>query len=224
MRRAILVPFVLVSIAAAQSTACSSTNRIIYVDDAGAPAEEGPAAVETVEDGGDASTATPKTPKEQCEALIACVADIEPSSAGALVTLYGDASNCWTGSDGDAAACGKACAKAISDRPKCMAEPLARHYLALCAANPFGGPPLRFDVDLVFHPRDGGKATFRPLPARTPTYRSSGALSTSPVMTLRIDDEGGTGEITTPFELPAAAFGTEGSMGSSTVERVAVQR
>lgn len=170
-----------------------------------------------------AARAKPSTPKGFCEALIACVADVEPTAAGGLVTLYGDASNCWKGSAADAEACGKACEKTLDQRKECMAEPLARHYLAMCTSNLSSSERALYDVDLVFHPRTGGTMTLRPLPATARTYRAADALATSPPLKLTIERGGGAGETTTPWDVPFAAFG-DGNPGSLRVVKLGVKR
>lgn len=164
-------------------------------------------------DAGKADAAAPKTPKQTCEALIACVADVAPSQAGPLVTLYGDASNCWKGGAADAEACGKACAKELEEREECSAESLDGSYLALCSGA--GGRLLRYSVQLTYHPRTGGSAIYRPLPASATTFRSSDALMTQPTVTLKIESNGGAGKSATPFDVPAAAIDI--GIGLSTV-------
>lgn len=155
-------------------------------------------------DAGKADAAAPKTPKQTCEALIACVADVSPSQAGPLVTLYGDASNCWKGGAADAEACGKACAKELEEREECSAEALDGTYLALCSGA--GGRLLRYSVQLTFNARTGGSAIYRPLPASATTFRSSDALMTQPTVTLKVESSGGAGKTTTPFDMPSAAI------------------
>lgn len=172
------------------------------------------------EDGG---AAAPSTPKQQCEALIACVADVDPGSAGALVTLYGDASNCWKGSASDAQACGKACAKDLEDRPECSAAPLDRQYFALCNAS-LSSDGMRYDVSLAFDPRKGGSATFRPLPLGGQSYRSADALMTQPKIALEVESGEGAGETTTAFDVPGAALDPYGNAPSAHVSRFAVRR
>lgn len=171
-------------------------------------------------DGGEAA---PSTPKQQCEALIACVADVEPASAGALVTLYGDASNCWKGGASDAEACGKACAENLAKRPECTAAAVDRHYLALCTAS-LAQQSMRYDVALAFDPRKGGEATFRPLPIGATKYRSADALTTQPTLALEIDSGGGAGETTTPFDVPGAALDPYGNAPTMHVTRFALRR
>lgn len=165
-------------------------------------------------DAGKADAAAPKTPKQTCEALIACVADVSPSQAGPLVTLYGDASNCWKGGTADAEACGKACAKELEEREECSAEALDGTYLALCSGA--GGRLLRYSVQLTFNARTGGSAIYRPLPASATTFRSSDALMTQPTVPLKIESNGGAGKSATPFDVPGAAIDFGGG-GPSTV-------
>jgi len=154
-------------------------------------------------DAGKADAAAPKTPKQTCEALISCVADVAPSQAGPLVTLYGDASNCWKGGSADAEACGKACAKELEEREECTAESLDGTYLALCSGS---GRLLRYAVQLTFNARTGGSAIYRPLPAGATTFRSSDALMTQPTVTLKIESNGGAGESSMPFDMPSSVI------------------
>ncbi len=204
--------------------ACSSTTTRVV--SGGDPDAEAPSA------GGDPTAAdagavVPTTPKGYCEALIACVADIDATSAGPLVTLYGDASNCWKGSAADAEACGKACKESLDERSACMAAPLDRHYLAICASSgTMSDAPLLYDVALRFHARTGGDATFRPLRLGATTYRAGDALATAPKMQLAIRSSGGAGAITSPFDVPSAAFFPPSSGAPSTVrvEELAVER
>jgi hypothetical protein len=165
--------------------------------------------------------------KKACEALIACVADVDPATAGALVTLYGDASNCWKGSASDAEACGKACAKSLEAHSECSSEPIDRHFLALCSSS-FSDKTMRYDVALAFDARSGGQATFRPLPIDAQTYRSADALMTQPKVLLEIESGGGAGETSTPFDVPVAAFYADyppdGPQPNVHVTRFAVER
>lgn len=211
--RALVASFLLL---AACSGGPTSTSSSATAADAGT--DEPPA---TLPDGGGATA--PSTPKEQCETLIACVADIDPGSAGALVTLYGDASNCWKGSASDAEACGKACAKNLEQHPECSAAPLDRHYLALCTAS-LAQEAMRYDVELAFDPRKGGEATFRPLPMSAQKYRSGDALVTQPKVALEVESGGGAGETTTPFDVPGAAFDPYGNAPTVHVTKFAVRR
>ncbi len=171
----------------------------------------------------DGGQAAPSTPKQQCEALIACVADVEPASAGALVTLYGDASNCWKGGASDAEACGKACAEDLANRPECTAAAVDRRFLALCTAS-LAQENMRYDVALAFDPRKGGEATFRPLPIGAQKYRSADALTTAPELELAIEPGGGAGETTTPFDVPGAAIDPYGEAPTVHVTKFAVRR
>ena len=206
----------LLSSVAACSGGASTTSASATTADGGT--EPPPA---SAVDGG--SGPAPSTPKQQCEALIACVADIDPGSAGALVTLYGDASNCWKGGESDAEACGKACAKNLEDRPECMAEALDRHFLALCTMS-LASQAIRYDVELAFDQRKGGAATFRPVPIDADRYQRSDALMTQPKLALTIASDGARGESSTPFDLPGEAFGAapDAHVTSFAVQRLRV--
>lgn len=173
-------------------------------------------------DAGGADAAAPKTPKQTCEALIACVADIAPSQAGPLVTLYGDASNCWKGGAADADACGKACAKQLAEREECSAEALDGSYLAMCTGG--GGRLLRYHVQLTFHPRTGGSAIYRPLPFDATTFRASDAYVTQPTVTLHIEPDGGAGKSSMAFDLPPEALGVGTSASTVRVTSFEVTR
>lgn len=161
------------------------------------------------------ASAPPGSAKARCAALLACVADVEPALAGGLVALYGDASPCWRGSEGDADACGAACDAELARHAACTAAPVDASYLALCEP-PDGSlaPALAFDVPLVFDARTGGAATLRPLPARATTYEPSAALASFP-MALRVEAGGGAGELAS-VALPLAALDPRATAASGT--------
>jgi hypothetical protein len=178
----------------------------------------------SVENDGGTATAAPTTPKAACEALIACMADIAPTSVGGLVSLYGDASNCWKGGAADADACGKACKKSLEERPECTAVALDRSYAAVCDLGV--GNLLRFDAKVAYDPRKGGKLVFHPVAADATTYTSGMGLVEAPAIPLTVDSQGGKGTSDVPFDYPARALG--GALGgpgpvrvlSQTVERL----
>jgi hypothetical protein len=166
----------------------------------------------------------PTTPKAACEALIACMADIAPTSVGGLVSLYGDASNCWKGGAADADACGKACKKSLEERPECTAVALDRSYAAVCDLN-FGGSFLRFDAKVTYDPRKGGKLVFHPVASDATAYTNGMGLVEAPAIPLTVASEGGKGTSDVPFDYPARALGPFGGEGpvrvlSQTVERL----
>lgn len=78
----------------------------------------GAAAEDAGVDSGDANATLPSIPtsaesaKAACQAYIGCLNDSSAPEVGATVALYGEASNCWKGSEQDALTCGKACAVA----------------------------------------------------------------------------------------------------------------
>jgi hypothetical protein len=68
------------------------------------------------------TTGTPTGPKPglsttregaraSCQKYIACLGETSAAQTGAAVNLYGDASNCWKGSDNDAIVCGQSCTR-----------------------------------------------------------------------------------------------------------------
>jgi hypothetical protein len=175
-------------------------------------------------DGGTDAPA-PATPKAACEALIACIADIAPTSVGGLVSLYGDASNCWKGGAADADACGKACKKSLEERPECTAVALDRSYAAVCDLEV--GNLLRFDAKVAYDPRKGGKLVFHPVASDATTYTSGMGLVEAPAIPLVVDSQGGKGTSDVPFEYPARALGDLAGFGtvvlSQTVEKLRLE-
>lgn len=199
----------------------SQTTAAAPAPDAGAVEEEG--------DASDGST-TKSSGKDACEKLIACVADISPSQAGGYVNLYGDASNCWKGSAGDAEACGKACEEELDKRPECQAiesneDPIEGTYLAGCGDATTGGSRIFVDAVLSYDKSKGGKATLGLLSADASTYRSNDVLMTFPAMALSAKSGGGAGEVTGPFEVPASALTSDDlAVTEITVQDVTVRR
>jgi hypothetical protein len=173
---------------------------------------------------GDGATGTPtipSTPKAACEALIACMADVAPTSVGGLVTLYGDASNCWKGGASDAEACGKACKKSLEEQKQCLAPTIERSFAAVCDLG--SGEPLRFDAELSYDARKGGKLVFHPVAYDATTYTSGMGLVEAPGIPLTADTQGGKGTSTVPFDFPSRAlpnFGGPVRVASQTVERL----
>jgi hypothetical protein len=61
----------------------------------------------------------PKTPpsstregaRVSCQKYVACLGETSAPQTGAAVNLYGDASNCWKGSENDAIVCGQSCTR-----------------------------------------------------------------------------------------------------------------
>lgn len=217
-RRLGFVSLVLAGSSLALAVGCSSAESI-GTSDAGASA--------TASDAGTAGDATtgaptiPSTPKVACEALIACMADVAPASVGGLVSLYGDASNCWKGGDADADACGKACKKSLEERKECLAAPIERTFAAVCDLGT--GDLLRFDTDLTYDARKGGKLVFHPVAYEATTYTSGMGLVEAPGIPLTADTQGGKGTSTVPFDFPSRAlpnFGGPVRVASQTVERL----
>lgn len=173
---------------------------------------------------GDATTGAPtvpSTPKAACEALIACMADVAPASVGGLVSLYGDASNCWKGGDADADACGKACKKTLEERKECLAAPIQRSFAAVCDLG--SGELLRFDTELSYDARKGGKLVFHPVAYDATTYTSGMGLVEAPGIPLTADTQGGKGTSTVAFDFPSRAlpsFGGPVRVASQSVERL----
>lgn len=172
----------------------------------------------------DATTGTPTiptTPKAACEALIACMADVAPTSVGGLVSLYGDASNCWKGGDADADACGKACKKSLEERKECLAPAIDRSFAAVCDLG--AGDVLRFDTELSYDARKGGKLVFHPVAYDATTYTRGMGIVEAPGITLTADTQGGKGTSTVAFDFPSRAlpnFGGSVRVASQTVERL----
>lgn len=166
------------------------------------PATSSPSA-----DGGVAAdgAAPPSTPKGVCAALIDCMADIAPEAVGGLVSLYGEASNCWKGTPAEAEACGKACTKTLSERPECTSTTTNAHFLALCSTDMSNGL-MKLDAEIAFSPRQGGTLVLRPLPFASSQFSKARALSTLPPLVLTTDGDRASGKTTTPFDLPAESL------------------
>lgn len=201
-----LLTSLFLALAACSSASPSGTSTTS--DDGGAP-ESG-----AISDASDADAA--KSPEGTCAALIACMADIAPEAVGGLVSLYGKASNCWKGTAAEAEACGKACAKTLSERPECNASASDAHLLALCSSDE--GIRLPFDAEIHFSPRTGGKLSLRPLP-RGARYEPSRATEVWPTITLTGGSDGARGATSEPFATTAIA----GDGRSVRVERIVVE-
>lgn len=141
------------------------------------------------------------TPKAVCAALIACMADVAPESVGGLVSLYGEASNCWKGTEAEAEACKKACTKTLESRSECNTVPRDRHYATFCETGT-GPEPGRYDVAMTFSPRTGGTATFRALPSQSTRYLASEASAAYPTVKLTVDGSRASGTTNEPFDIP----------------------
>lgn len=148
----------------------------------------------------DASASKPSSPKAICASLIDCMADVAPEAVGGLVSLYGEASNCWKGTTAEEEACGKACTKSLEARPECVAATRDRHYLALCT-NDFG-PPFRADAAITYSSRTGGTITLRMLPAAAQKFQPSVAISAVPTIALTVQGTQASGKTSEPFVMP----------------------
>ncbi len=189
-------------------SACSSST-------ASTPTGTEPATSSPSSDGGvaaDGAVGLPTTPKGVCAALIDCMADIAPEAVGGLVSLYGEASNCWKGAPAEAEACGKACTKAITERPECTATATNAHFLALCSSDMSNGL-MKLDAEIAFSPRKGGTLVLRPLAYASTQYQKTRALSTLPAIVLTSEEARATGKTSTPFELPAESLDPSFAMG-----------
>lgn len=189
-------------------SACSSSTS-------STPTGTEPATSSSSSDGGvaaDGATGLPTTPKGVCAALIDCMADIAPEAVGGLVSLYGEASNCWKGTPAEAEACGKACTKTLSERPECTSTTTNAHFLALCSTDMSSGL-MKLDAEISFSPRQGGTLVLRPLAYASMQYQKTRALSTLPPLVLTADGDRASGKTTTSFDLPPESLDPSFPMG-----------
>ena len=180
------------------SIACSS----------GATSQVGTDTLSDAGTSGDASTteaaAGPSTPKESCAAYIQCISEFVPSAAGPLVTLYGEASSCWKGSDADALACGRACSNDES-YPGCTDMAISGEYALACAPRSSSG--LFFaDATVEYSNRDGGTMLLKVFNRQQPTYDPSKTVMTQPTVPLTRAPEGGKGKSPAGFSAPAGTY------------------
>ncbi len=153
----------------------------------------------------DAAASKPSSPKAICASLIDCMADVAPEAVGGLVSLYGEASNCWKGTAAEEEACGKACTKSLEARPECVATARDRHYLALCT-NDLGAAPFRYDAAIRYSSRTGGTMTLRMLSAAAQTFQPSVAIGAVPAITLTVKGTQASGKTSEPFVMPPAVI------------------
>jgi len=147
------------------------------------------------------------------------MADVAPEAVGGLVSLYGEASNCWKGTAAEAEACGKACTKTLAGRPECASTTQEAHLLALCTGQT--GARLVLDADLRMSARTGGTLVLSPLPAGSTRYERARALEVWPEVTLVASTSGVRGSTAGPFAVSGGAFGVDGR--SVRVERLTVE-
>ena len=120
----------------------------------------------------------------------------------------------------DADACGKACKKSLEERKECLAPTIDRSFAAVCDLG--SGELIRFDAELSYDARKGGKLVFHPVAYDATTYTRGMGLVAAPGIPLTADIQGGKGTSTVPFDFPSRAMMNFGSarVVSQTVERL----
>ena len=185
-------------------------------DDTPGATDDSPSDGDGSDDTEDGGTTTPSSAKKTCEEYIRCLSEADPSTAGGLVSLYGDASACWKGSAADAEACGRACQKGIDDEPACSPVTDERtDYAVECTSAQ--GPnafTIRYAATFDRGVRSGSRLTLRPFPKATTRYQPAEALEAQPVLTLDTSLGARSDEA---FLVPAAASPTGSPVGVSSL-------